>query len=118
MPRQESVDYYEVDSLLTEEEKAFRDKVRKFVDEESMPVIAEHFDKGTFPLTLIPRMAGLGLFGLHFDGYGCAKASHTIYGLVCQELGRCDSGLRAMFSVQNSLVMFPIFHYGSEEGKR
>ena len=115
MPRQEIADYYQVDSLLTEEEKVFRDKVRKFVDEESMPVIAEHFDKGTFPMALIPRMASLGLFGLHFDGYGCAKASHTIYGLVCQELGRCDSGLRAMFSVQNSLVMFPIYHYGSEE---
>ncbi len=114
MPRQEIADYYQVDSLLTEEEKAFRDKVRKFVDEESMPVIAEHFDKGTFPLALIPRMGSLGLFGLHFDGYGCAKGSHTIYGLVCQELGRCDSGLRAMFSVQNSLVMFPIYHYGSE----
>ncbi len=115
MTKREIVDYYQIDSLLTEEEKAFRDKVRKFVDEEGMPVIAEHFDQGTFPLALIPRMANLGLFGLHIDGYGCVRASHTIYGLICQELGRCDSGLRAMFSVQNSLVMFPIYHYGSEE---
>ena len=118
MPRQENVDFYQVDSLLTDEERAFRDKVRKFVDEECLPVIAEHFDKGTFPLALIPRMASLGLFGIHFDGYGCTKASHTIYGLICQELGRCDSGLRAMFSVQNSLAMYPIYHYGSEEQKR
>jgi glutaryl-CoA dehydrogenase len=84
------------------------------VDEECLPVIADHFDKATFPMHLIPRMADLGLFGLHVAGYGCHKASHTIYGLVCRELGRCDSGLRAMFSVQNSLVMYPIYLYGSE----
>jgi glutaryl-CoA dehydrogenase len=80
-----------------------------------MPVIVEHFDRGTFPLELIPEMARLGLFGVHVDGYGCQKRSHMIYGLVCQELGRCDSGLRAMFSVQNSLVMYAIYRLGSEE---
>jgi len=63
-------------------------------------------------------MAEMGLFGLHVDGYGCQKMSHTIYGLICQELGRCDSGLRAMVSVQNSLVMFPIYTFGSEEQKK
>jgi glutaryl-CoA dehydrogenase len=110
----ESADYYGVDSLLSEEERNFRDHIRKFVDEECLPIIADHFDRGTFPMHLIPRMADLGLFGLHVDGYGCRKASHTVYGLVCQELGRCDSGLRAMFSVQNSLVMYPIHAYGSE----
>src|SRR5512139_1394379 len=67
---------------------------------------------------LISRMAELGLFGLHVDGYGCTKASEMIYGLACQELGRCDSGLRALFSVQNSLVMFPLSAYGSEEQKQ
>jgi glutaryl-CoA dehydrogenase len=82
-----------------------------------MPLIATHFDSGTFPLQLLPRMAETGLFGLHVDGYGCKKASHLIYGLICQELGRCDSGLRAMFSVQNSLAMFPIYAFGSEEQK-
>jgi glutaryl-CoA dehydrogenase len=112
------VDYFGIEMLLSEEEKRFRDKVRKFVDEECMPIIAGHFDKGTFPAELIPRMADLGLFGLHVDGYGCVKASPTIYGLVCQELGRCDSGLRAMISVQNSLVMYPIFAFGSEEQKQ
>lgn len=113
----ETVDYFQVEGFLNEEEKGFRDKVRKFVDEECMPLIATHFDSGTFPMELIPRMAEMGLFGLHVDGYGCTQASHTIYGLVCQELGRCDSGLRAMFSVQNSLVMYPIYAFGSEEQK-
>jgi glutaryl-CoA dehydrogenase len=111
------VDYFQVEAVLSEEEKRFRDRVRKFVDEECMPLIANHFDSGTFPTQLIPRMAEIGLFGLHVDGYGCPKSSHTIYGLICQELGRCDSGLRAMFSVQNSLVMYPIYAYGSEEQK-
>ncbi len=111
------VDYFQVEGLLNEEEKGFRDKVRKFVDEECMPLIATHFDSGTFPMGLIPRMVEMGLFGLHVDGYGCAKATQTIYGLICQELGRCDSGLRAMFSVQNSLVMYPIYAFGSEEQK-
>jgi glutaryl-CoA dehydrogenase len=113
----EMVDYFQIEALLTDEEKFFRDKVRKFVDEECMPLIATHFDSGTFPMELISRMAEMGLFGLHVDGYGCTKASHMIYGLICQELGRCDSGLRAMFSVQNSLVMYPIYTFGSEEQK-
>jgi glutaryl-CoA dehydrogenase len=111
------VDYFQVEGLLNEEEKGFRDKVRTFVDEECMPLIVTHFDRGTFPMELIPRMAEMGLFGLHVNGYGCTKSSPTIYGLICQELGRCDSGLRAMFSVQNSLVMYPIYAFGSEEQK-
>lgn len=111
------VDCFQLEESLSEEEKYFRDKVRKFVDEECMPVISNHFDKGTFPIDLIPRMAEMGLFGIHVEGYGCTQASHTIYGLVCQELGRCDSGLRAMFSVQNSLVMYPIYYFGSERQK-
>ena len=113
----ERVDYFQVEALLKEEEKSFRDEVRRFVEEEGMPLIATHFDSGTFPMELIPRMAEMGLFGLHVAGYGCTKASHTIYGLICQELERCDSGLRAMFSVQNSLVMYPIYAFGSEEQK-
>jgi glutaryl-CoA dehydrogenase len=112
------IDYFRVESLLTEAERVFRDRVRKFVDEECLPLIADHFDRGAFPMELIPRMADLGLFGVHVNGYGCQKMSHTIYGLICQELGRGDSGLRAMFSVQNSLAMFPIFAYGSEEQKK
>jgi glutaryl-CoA dehydrogenase len=114
----ENVDYYGIGQLLTEEERIFRDRVRSFVDDECMPIIADHFDKGTFPMHLISRMAAIDLFGVHVEGFGCRRSSHTIYGLVCQELGRCDSGLRAMFSVQNSLVMYPIFAFGSEEQKK
>jgi glutaryl-CoA dehydrogenase len=115
MAKEEAVDFYHTDALLNAEEKKIRDTVRAFVDKECMPVIAEHFDKGTFPMKLIPKLAGLGLFGIHVDGYGCRQINHTTYGLICQELGRCDSGLRAMFSVQNSLVMFPIYQFGSEQ---
>ncbi len=111
------MDYFRVEGLLNDEERAFRDKVREFVDRDCMPLIATHFDSGTFPVELIPKMAEMGLFGLHVEGYGCAKSSHTVYGLICQELGLCDSGLRAVFSVQNSLVMYPIFAYGSEVQK-
>jgi len=111
------VDYFQIERFLNEEEKDSRDKVRKFVDEECMPLIASHFDSGAFPTEIIPRMAEMGLFGIHAEGYGCRKQSHTLYGLICEELGRCDSGLRAMFSVQNSLVMYPIFAFGSEEQK-
>ncbi len=118
MGESERVDYYQIDSLLTKEERDIKEKVRRFVDEACMPIIVKHFDKGTFPLNLVARMAEMDLFGLHVDGYGCQKASHTIYGLVCQELGRCDSGLRAMFSVQNSLVMYPIYAMGSEEQRQ
>lgn len=118
MGKNEAVDYYQIESILTKAERLFRDNVRKFVDKECMPIIADHFDKGTFPMALIPRMAEMGLFGLHVDGYGCKKESHTIYGLICQELGRCDSGLRAMFSVQNSLAMYPIYTFGSEGQKK
>ena len=118
MAADEMLDFYQIDTLLGDEEKRIRDDVRAFVDKECMPVIAEHFDQGTFPMKLISRFADLGLFGVHVNGYGCSEKNHTVYGLICQELGRCDSGLRAMFSVQNSLVMFPIYKFGSEKQRR
>jgi glutaryl-CoA dehydrogenase len=118
MVKGRDVDYFRIEALLTPEEVDFRDRVRRFVDEVCMPIIVEHFDKGTFPLHLVPRMAELGFFGVHVEGYGCRKTSHTAYGLACQELGRCDSGLRAMFSVQNSLVMYPIYAFGSAEQRQ
>jgi glutaryl-CoA dehydrogenase len=118
MSNEEYVDFYGIDSLLTADEKKVRDAVRGFVDRECMPVIANYFDRGTFPMQTIARMAAMELFGCHVDGYACRRRSHMEYGLICQELGRCDSGLRAMFSVQNSLVMFPIFKFGSEAQRR
>lgn len=118
MEGNDTLDYYLIDDLLSVEEKAIRDKVRQFVDQECIPIIADYFNKGAFPMQLIARMAEMGLFGVHLDGYGCRKTNETIYGLISQELGRGDSGLRAMFSVQNSLVMYPIYHFGSENQKQ
>jgi len=117
MNAEDLLDFYQTDHLLTDEEKGFRNRVRIFVDQECLPLMAESFDQGTFPMALIHRLADLNLFGLHVEGYGCSPANEMVYGLVCQELGRCDSGLRAMFSVQNSLVMFPVFSFGSEDQK-
>jgi glutaryl-CoA dehydrogenase len=114
MKTHEYVDFYQTDASLSSEDKELRDRVRSFVDRECMPIIADFFDRGEFPMDLIPKMAEMDLFGCHVRGYGCRHRSHLSYGLICQELGRCDSGLRAMFSVQNSLVMFPIFKFGSD----
>ncbi len=111
-------DLYNIDHLLSEEERMVRDTVRKFVQERVLPVIAEHFEAGTFPENLIPEIAELGLLGMHLEGYGCAGLNAVCYGLACQELEAGDSGLRSFVSVQGSLVMFPIFAYGSEEQKQ
>ena len=72
------IDYYLIDDLLSVEDKTIRDQVRQFVDQECIPIIADYFDKGLFPLDLIPRMAEMGLFGVHLEGYGCRKTSETI----------------------------------------
>src|SRR5690349_19465128 len=111
-------DLYNVDSLLSEEERMVRDTVRKFVNERVLPIIGEHFEAGTFPRELIPEVAELGLLGMHLEGYGCAGLSAVCYGLACQELEAGDSGLRSFVSVQGSLVMFPIYKFGSEEQKQ
>ncbi len=92
--------------------------IRRFVDDKWMPIVADHFDAGTFPMDLVPQIADLGLLGIHLDGYGCAGASATAYGIACRELERGDSGLRSFVSVQGSLCMFPIWKFGSEEQKQ
>lgn len=111
------VDYFNIDSLLTEEERMIRDTVREFVSEQVLPVIAEHYREGTFPSHLIPKLAELNLLGANLQGYGCAGMNNVAYGLVLQELERGDSGLRSFASVQGSLVMYPIHAFGSEEQK-
>jgi glutaryl-CoA dehydrogenase len=111
------VDFLALDESLGEEERLVRDTVRRFVDEKFLPVVAEHFEAGTFPTDLVPTIAGMGLLGMHLEGYGCAGASATAYGVACRELERGDSGLRSFVSVQGSLCMFPIHAYGSEEQK-
>src|SRR5450759_993361 len=113
-----ATDLYNIDHLLSEEERMVRDTVRKFVRERVLPVIGEHFEAGTFPQDLIPVIAELGLLGMHLEGYGCAGLSAVCYGLACQELEAGDSGLRSFVSVQGSLAMFPIHKFGSEEQKQ
>ncbi len=110
-------DFYALDDLVSDEDRLLRDTVRRFVDDKFLPVVADHFEAGTFPRELIPQIAQMGLLGLHLDGYGCAGASATAYGIACRELERGDSGLRSFVSVQGSLCMFPIWKYGSEEQK-
>jgi len=109
------VDFYRVDDLLSDEERLVRSTVARFVDERFLPVVADHYEHGTFPIELAPELARLGLFGMHLKGYGCAGMSNVQYGLVAQELERGDSGLRSFVSVQGSLSMFPILRYGSDE---
>src|SRR5258706_14541925 len=113
-----ATDLYNVDSLLSEDERLVRDTVREFVAERVLPVIGEHFEAGTFPRELIPEIAQLGLLGMHLQGYGAAGLSAVCYGLACQELEFGDSGLRSFVSVQGSLAMFPIHAYGSEDEKQ
>ena len=113
-----ATDLYNIDHLLSEEERMVRDTVHKFVSERVLPIIGEHFEAGTFPHELIPAIAELGLLGMHIQGYGCAGLSSVCYGLACQELEAGDSGLRSFVSVQGSLAMFPISAYGSEEQKQ
>ncbi len=91
-----------------------RATIGRFVDERFLPGIARHFEQGTFPMELVPELAGLGLFGMHLKGYGCAGLNNVSYGLACQELERGDSGLRSFVSVQGALTMFPIRAFGSE----
>lgn len=113
-----TTDFLGIREQLSSEERMVGDTVRQFVQERVLPVIAEHFENGTFPQELIPEMAQMGLFGMHLHGYGCAGLSNVAYGIASQELEHGDGGLRSFSSVQGSLVMFPIWKYGSEEQKQ
>ena len=114
----QELDLYDFQGLFSEEELMVRDMVRGFVDERIMPGIATHWENGTFPSEIVTQLGDLSLLGIVVDEkYGGAGMTATIYGLVCQELERCDSGIRSFASVQSSLVMFPIEAYGSEEQK-
>jgi len=117
MPSFAGVDFLEFDSQLQDEEKLVRQTARQFVDNEILPIIEKHNREGTFPLHLVPQLGELGFFGANLKGYGCAGMSNVAYGLMTQELERGDSGLRSFVSVQGSLVMYPIYSYGSEAQK-
>ncbi|MEZ4365124.1 MAG: acyl-CoA dehydrogenase family protein [Kofleriaceae bacterium] len=113
-----ALDYYAIDELYSEEERAIRDAVRELVTTRVMPDIGRHWQDGTFP-TELPRLLGAqGLLGSSLTGYGCPGTSASAYGLICQELERGDSGIRSFASVQSSLVMYPIWAYGSEDQKQ
>ena len=114
----EPVDFYRIDDLLTEEERLVRSTVTRFVDDRFLPIVADHYERASFPMEIVPELARLGVFGMHLQGYGAAGLSNVMYGLACQELERGDSGLRSFVSVQGSLCMFPIHRYGSEEQKQ
>lgn len=118
MNKFKGVDYYNVEELLQEEEIMVRNSVREFVDEKIIPIIEKHYREEKFPSQLIPDLGKLGLFGITLpQKYGCAEMNNVTYGLVMQELERGDSGIRSFVSVQTSLVMYPIFTFGSDEQK-
>jgi glutaryl-CoA dehydrogenase len=113
------VDFYNLDALLSEEEKLARQSVRSFVENEIVPIIDDFYERGAFPAQLIKPLGELGVFGSNLPvEYGCAGMNNVAYGLVMQELERGDSGLRSFVSVQGALVMYPIYTFGSEEHRR
>jgi glutaryl-CoA dehydrogenase len=112
------LDFLDLDRLLSEEERLIRDTTRGFVTDKVLPEIAGWFERGHFPRELAKELGGLGLLGMHLEGYGCAGTNAVSYGLAALELEAGDSGFRSFASVQGSLAMFPIWKYGSEEQKQ
>ena len=113
-----SIDLFDTASLLSEEELMVKENVSRFVRENVKPIIQEHFEEHRFPSELIQPIAELGLLGSSIEGYECAGMNAVSYGIICQELERGDSGIRSFVSVQSSLVMYPIYTYGSQEQKQ
>jgi len=110
-------DFLAIDHALSEEERDIRDMVRAFVGDRVLPHVGAWFEEATIPIDLARELGKLGVLGMHLDGYGCAGASATAYGLACMELEAGDSGVRSLVSVQGSLAMFAIHRWGSEEQK-
>ncbi len=110
-------DFLGLDRQLSDEERDIRDTVRAFVADNVTPYVGDWFEQATIPLELAPELGKLGVLGMHLEGYGCAGASATAYGLACMELEAGDSGVRSLVSVQGSLAMFAIWRWGSEEQK-
>jgi glutaryl-CoA dehydrogenase len=117
-PTPPPTDLLNIDHLLSAQERQVRQRVREFVQDRVLPVIAGHFAAETFPRELIPDLATLGVLGMHLDGYGCGGLNAVCYGVACQELEAGDSGLRTFVSVQGSLAMYAIYRFGGEEQKR
>ena len=117
MKKFRGVDLYDLDPLLSDEERMVRQTVREFVDAELLPVIRGAWEEGKLPKSLIPKIADMGLLGATLQGYGCAGMNNVAYGLCMQELERGDSGVRSFASVQSGLVMYPIHAFGSDAQK-
>ncbi len=119
MARFEGIDFYDIDALLSEEERMVRDTIRSWVEDRLMPIIGDAYINRRFPEEIIPELGELGVLGANLpEEYGCAGLNNVAYGLIMQELERGDSGIRSFASVQGALVMYPIFAFGSEEQKR
>jgi glutaryl-CoA dehydrogenase len=119
MARFEGIDFYDMDTLFSEEERMVRDTIRSWVEDRLMPIIGDAYIAKKFPKELIPELGELGVLGANLpEEYGCAGLNNVAYGLIMQELERGDSGIRSFVSVQGALVMYPIFAFGSEEHRR
>src|SRR3954462_2668727 len=117
-PTLDPKDVLGLDHLLGDEDIMLRDSVRRWVGDRVLPEIGTWFEEGILPRELAKEVGDLGLLGMHLEGYGCAGASATAYGVACRELEYGDSGLPSLVSVQGSLAMFPIWKFGSEEQKQ
>ena len=118
MAKYVSPDFFGLDDMLSEDDRNVRDTVRDFVDDHVMPIIDDHYENGTFPTEIIPKLGELGVLGANLpEQYGCAGMNNIAYGLINQELERGDSGVRSFASVQSALVMYPIYAYGSDAQK-
>lgn len=112
-------DYYNMDDLLTEEHKLIRETTRAWVKQNVSPIIEDYYERATFPEHLVKQLGEIGAFGPYIpEEYGGPGLDQISYGLIMQELERCDSGLRSTSSVQSSLVMYPIWKYGNEEQRQ
>ena len=117
--RFEGTDFYDIDSLLSEEERMVRDTIREWVEDRVIPIIGDAYVERRFPTELIPEIGELGMLGANLPAeYGCAELNNVSYGIIMQELERGDSGVRSFVSVQGALVMYPIYAFGSEEQRR
>ncbi|MBE1533151.1 acyl-CoA dehydrogenase family protein [Actinomadura algeriensis] len=110
-------DFLDIDHLLSDEERDIRATVRSFVTDRVVPYVGDWFEEATIPRGLPRELGGLGVLGMHLEGYGCAGTGATAYGLACMELEAADSGVRSLVSVQGSLAMYAIWRWGSEEQK-